>query len=316
LAGPGDLFSGLSSSLVRFVYAWFVPSAAAVSIGALTLVPDLAKRFGGRLTVINTVGLVEKSIVGLLAVFLLSIVFALTSLPVYRFLEGYTMPKWLAGPLLRRQVRSWTRLTRVVQTGGRRSTNEWTQARERLHDYPTEQKLLMPTRFGNGFRALETYGSAHYGADTQLLWYEFTSLAPDSLRGDIEDARMPIDFFVSAMVHLLLLAAAAAVTAVVASSVLAGVVAAISTLLVPIAYGAAVRNIGEFRITVQALVNVSRKGVAEGFGLLLPDNANDEVLMWTTLTRFAEPGPPSKQVELAQLDRFRGQPSASSDPSR
>lgn len=306
----GDLFSGLSNSLLRFVYAWFVPAVTVVVAAAAILYPPLAHKF--RLAPISGVGsVVTAGFVGLFAVFVLSVLFALSSLPIYRLLEGYTIPAAIARPLRRRQVRRWMTL-RAVAGSSAIERNRRNAAIEKLNDYPCERELIMPTRLGNGLKALETYALSHYGVDSQLLWYEFTSLAPEGLRGDVEDARMPIDFFISFSVYLSGLSIASLVTAVLTSSSRAAMLGLAAAALVPLSYRSAVRSLGELRLAVQALVNISRCDVIRAFGLTVPNTAEGEVRLWKRLTKFTEPGGPEKQIELRRLNQFRHDQSPSS----
>ncbi len=85
----GDLFKAFSSGIAQFVYAWVLPSAIACGIFTAVILPTL--RNAG-----IDIGLILSGALFLLATLTLSVTFAYAARPIYRFLEGYSMPKWLA----------------------------------------------------------------------------------------------------------------------------------------------------------------------------------------------------------------------------
>lgn len=275
------LFKDLSTNLARFVYAWLVPSATAVAAFAALVLPDLRGAGATHRTLepLEAVGLFA------VAVLLLSIIFAYTSLPVYRALEGYTLPHKLRRRLLRRRTREWYRLRALVERNAGSATERGVLL-ERLAGYPGSADDLMPTRLGNALRGMERYGVDRFGLDSQHLWYELLAVAPDNLRRDTEDARASVDFFLSAIVHMVLLAVVAAGVAVGTDGITSALVAVVSLILIPIAYQRAVLNVGEWRAAVQALINTSRFKLPPVLGLQVADDLAAERRLWRAYTRF------------------------------
>jgi hypothetical protein len=300
-----NLFKDLSGSLARFVLAWLVPSATAVALFATVVLRDLQA-----LTppgILNGRPPLQAALLFSIAVLVLSVLFAYANLPIYRLLEGYTMPAPVVRWLTRRRLREWYRLTaqfdHELRTGG-----NWHLTLERLAAYPDARRDILPTRLGNALRAMEGYGDSRYGLESQTLWYELLAATPDGLRRDAEDARAGVDFFISAFVHLLLLAGVASAVAgwaAVRGSLAGGsiIVAVVSAALVPATYGQAVRNVGEWRLAIRALVNVGRVPLANALGLRLPDTFEEERELWNLYVALVAHGP--QRMELPRLNRYR-----------
>jgi hypothetical protein len=297
-----NLFKDLSTNLARFVYAWVVPSAAAVGVFATLVLPDLRGK-----TKVASLAPLEAVGVFAIAVLLLSILFAYASLPLYRVLEGYTVPRRLSRRLLRRSLREWHKL----QALKRRRIMDEGELLEKLAVYPTSAHDVLPTRLGNALRAMERYGVNQYGLDPLSLWYELNAVAPESLRQDLLDARASVDFFVSALGHLALLGAISIAVAVVSEGTTSAIVGLVSALLLPAAYRGAVLNVPDWRRAIQALVNLGRSSLPSSIGLELPGTFKDEERMWTLYTRLVEYG-----TRAPDLDAVRAKPGGLSRADR
>jgi hypothetical protein len=300
-----NLFQDLSASLGRFVVAWLVPSATAVAVFVIVVVPDFRSVASGK--VLAERPPLEMALLFSIAVLILSAGFAYVSLPIYRFLEGYTMPAILARPLRRRRVREWYRLNAKYKHQLRTGAG-WELTLERLAAYPESRDEILPTRLGNALLGMELYGRSRFGLDSQTLWYELRATTSDALRRDAEDARAGVDFFISALVHLALLGTVSAVVAVWTASVgspgvRSVIVAAVSIALIPTAYTQAVQNVGEWRLAVQALVNVGRLPLAGALGLRLPPTFERERELWNSYVGLVAHGPHGEYLRF--LNRFR-----------
>jgi hypothetical protein len=297
----GNLFNDLSTNLARFIYAWIVPSAAAVAVFVLLVLPDIptwdTSSHGSSVRAIGAFAL---------AVLLLSVAFAYAAVPLFRVLEGYVMPKTLQRRLLKRRLREWHRLAaRIERPCG--TAVEYGLLIERRMQYPSSPDLLLPTRLGNALRATERYGTERFDLDTQTLWYELNSVAPETLRRDIEDARAGVDFFVSAIAHLALLAAVSATVAIATQGRSSTLVALVAAALIPLAYKQAVTNVRELRVAVQALVNIGRAALPSVLGFDLPDKFAEERQLWTSYQRVVLYGDDDENLgeELVGLDNYR-----------
>lgn len=276
----GDLFKALTSGLARFVYAWLMPSVITSGIFVLAVLPNIV----GREVTASRGGVAAFT----LAVLGLSVVFAYASRPIYQFLEGYSMPQWMAKPLLRRSQRQFLRLQNVEARGSELSRQ---RATEDLKGFPERLDLIMPTRLGNALKAMESYGVSRFGLDSQTFWYELQAVAHARVRQSTEETRAAVDFFMSSVAHMALLAVVSLALAPVASQPLPLLgVAAVAVALVPAAYSQGVRNVGEWRWAVQALVNTSRPALAKALALSLPASYEDEHELWTSVSGLVHHG--------------------------
>jgi hypothetical protein len=74
--------------------------------------------------------------------------------------------------------------------------------------FPSEERLVLSTRFGNAIRAFEDYSRAVYGADSIPLWNHLAAILNDRFAQELEDARTHVNSlinlsFLSAVISLL-----------------------------------------------------------------------------------------------------------------
>lgn len=69
--------------------------------------------------------------------------------------------------------------------------------RRKAQRFPDKPHLILPTSFGNTFRAFETYPRAVYGIDAIPGWYRLLGVVPAEYRGLIDAARARIDLWVN-----------------------------------------------------------------------------------------------------------------------
>lgn len=279
-----------------------MPSAVAVAAFGIAVLP-YASPDRLSLTSPNT-NPTEVVLVYILSVMMLSVVFAYASFPLYRFLEGYTMPAPLRHWLLRRRYREWYKVRGPLERylDGDDSQDFDPEAAQR---YPADREDLLPTKLGSTLRAMERYGYHTFGLDVLTFWNELRGVAHDNLRRDGEDARAGVDFFISAIAHLALLAIASATVAAASRSVVPGLVALVALGLMPLAYGQAVRNVDDWRAATQALVHLSRVPLANSLGLRMPRTFAEEREMWEAFMGVVQYGPGPDGFTLRQLDRRR-----------
>jgi hypothetical protein len=306
----GDIFKALSGGLPRFIFSWVLPSAITLGVFVLIVLPNATNlQTGlGRYATHSSNGWLEIALFAL-ATLTLSVLFAYCSLPLYRVLEGYLLPRPIARYLLRRQLREWYRLQRIVSSPLR--SRNWQLAQEKLQNYPDTRDLILPTRLGNALRSLETYGKTRYGLDSQTLWYELQSTTTATLRRDLEDGRASVDFFVSGIAHLCTLAVACFLMGATTGSVVAWVVGIFALLLTVPAYQSAVRNVADWRYTVRAVVNTGRAVLAEAMCLRMPSTFAEETAMWRATTNFVVRGPRDEYLRFLNRYRFVKEPQPS-----
>lgn len=292
----GDVFKALSSGFSRFVLGWILPSAITLSVFLVMVYPSMRAVFP-RLPAgfsSNANGWIQIASFGL-AVASISVLFAYSSLALYRLLEGYSLPRWMARRLRKRQLRDWQELKCLTKR--RPAAQNWPELFERLENYPEDRTLILPTRLGNALRAMELYGSTRFGLDSQTLWYELQATCNSRLRRDIEDNRASVDFFISAIAHLSALALVSTATgglALISRPASAAtwpfITAALAAVLIPGSYRLAVKNVGDWHYSVRALVNLGRDDLAAGLGLSMPSTYEQESLVWQNVTSFVSYG--------------------------
>jgi hypothetical protein len=304
------IFDTVTNSLSKFVLGWTIPSAVAVALFAVFDFPAVSNvgpfhPIQQAAVTANGLGVV---VVFTLCVVALSALFAYSQLPIYRFLEGYSIPRPLRRRLHRRQLQRWYRLQLIAD----RPISEY--RRQLLFEdqflYPEDRNEVRATRLGNALRAAEMYGYDRFRLDSQTVWYELLATAPDSIRRDVEQTRAAIDLFVSSIAHFTLLAAASIVIAAWAHSWQALILGAISVLVLRPAYDAAVRNVPDLRYAVQALVHTGREPLADKLGFRMPGSISDERELWGNFCQFVNYGYGNDDVYglWTSLDRFRRPP--------
>lgn len=286
----GDLFKTITGGFSRFVVAWMVPSALTLGLFWLFLLPSVTDVWVfGKVAAPGRGDAATGGIIFAFFVLLFSVLFAYTSHPLYRFLEGYTLPRGLKRRLLRRQLRRWAGLHEVQRRsklpGGKPVPPLMLEA---MRSYPMDQADVRPTRLGNALTSMERFGVTRYGIDSMSLWYELQAVVPDQTRRHTEEGRAPVDFFMSLLAHMFLfsLACIAVFSRTRDSGVLwLGLAAAV---LVPLSYFQAVRNVKDWGHSVKALVNLGRRPLAGQLGLRMPQELDEEKNMWASYSAAIE----------------------------
>lgn len=277
----GNLFSALPGGIAKFALAWLTPSVLSLGLFALFVFPQASE-----LPVLSTIWSVTSGSFAASAVvfsffaFLSAVLFAYTSLPIYRVLEGLTGPSWVRRRLLRKQVRTWFRLRELQrrQDLGLR-VSDWLMA-ERVLSYPRDREALRPTRFGNALAAMENWGYERYRLDSQALWYELMGVSTEATRRETEESRSPVDFFVSSVAHFSVLAATSLLLGALTMDASVLWVVALSVLLVTFSYHRAIQQIGDWAGSIKAMVALGRRPLASQLGLRIPRTLEREREMW------------------------------------
>lgn len=316
----GDILKNISGGW-PFLVAWVLPSGLFWSVFALFVLPSATDL--PVLREISATPAANQTLVLAGASILTGLVLNALSTVMYRILEGYYLPRTgKAGTasmwkrLTERQVRAQQRLrARLVELEEREPNSlEAGLVREQLQRYPAELSQYGPTRFANAMRAFETYGWNRYRLDSQTLWSELMSVAPEGLRAEQESARTPVDFSVS-MVFLSVLTTLTCIGGLVGSGWSASLVTVgvLGLVLAPLWYRLAVLNTRYMNGVVRALVNVSRVDLAKKMGLVLPGTLREEREMWDDL--FFMIDEPFDEQYVRQLDEYRVPPAVTPDES-
>lgn len=316
---------------------WFLPSLVNVLVFGLVVLPDasglhlLATADGGEIARATIFVLVCTAVLGL--------VLAALQTPLYRLLEGYLgwPERWFQAGRRRQLARKHLLANRIdavrlvaLEAAARLSDEQRTalaefrahpvtsryvdaDARrgpvwlslldERLHRYPKDDTQVTPTRLGNAIRRFEEYGYDRYRLDSQVLWHELNAVATEATRKQAEDGRTNVDFFVSLLYGHLLVACAALValcSGQARTPWLAGVTIAVLLVLAALWYRVAVVATDEWAGGIRAMVNLTRRPLADSLGLKLPADPAEERTMWTVTTQLVATNQPEAAERLAE----------------
>jgi hypothetical protein len=301
-----NILAGLTSGARTFLVGWAFPSAITValftflvlpSIDHLPVLKDLADLSAGT----RTLTLAATAIA-------IAIVLSALQTSLYRLLEGYYLwPQSLQDARRSSHIEKKHRLKEAAD-----HTRGLDRARllERYRRYPVEDDQVTPTRLGNAIRAFETYAYNRFRLDSQYLWYELTAVVDEHVRTTVDNARAAVDFFVS-LVYLFATLGVVSISAAVFGRqdvVRLVAVGAIALGLTPVWYRLAVIAIDDWSASVQALVNVGRKPLAEALGLDLPSELSKERHMWRVVNQFVRT--PFDPRIMEQFDKYRTKPPA------
>jgi hypothetical protein len=160
------------------------------------------------LTPANEKGTLENLVVIILLVWAIAVLMLLLNRFQYRILEGYLWPlklKRLRNHEIKRFLVSKSRFDalRTKQKAKKISygSKEYREL-QRLWEYlswnfPPNENLILPTRFGNAIRAFEHYSNDVYGADSITIWPHMVSVIPKRFNDALEDARSQVNCLVN-----------------------------------------------------------------------------------------------------------------------
>lgn len=190
-----------------FAIAYFLPSAAFVAVSYLILV-----RFNLS-PVVFTIS--ADSFLGDLAAFgslslIGGIILLLANRGLVRFLEGYWPYRlgyrlnWLELWRFRRLREERLQLDQKMEALESRNKptddlqNKWDRIKLlEANRFPNEERLILPTSFGNTYRAFEIYPLAMYGIDAISGWSRLLAVIPKEYRDLIDAGRARVDVWVN-----------------------------------------------------------------------------------------------------------------------
>jgi hypothetical protein len=152
---------------------------------------------------------IGKAAYVLLAVWVGAVAMTMANQPLYRFLEGYTLPGWLARPLKERNQRRLDRdltetkslFDREIREGDdfpAKDSQRYDVLKQRLvSTMPSRLDEVLPTAFGNAIKAFEVYPRDVYGADGIPIWLRLGPVMSKEFAGQIQDARTEVDFLIN-----------------------------------------------------------------------------------------------------------------------
>jgi hypothetical protein len=232
--------------------------------------------------------------VWIIAVFMLALNYWL-----YRFLEGYMFPSWIADRLKKRnRHRLQCRLQRLE--------NKNKTALERgalwyglLQEIPLKDDQVLSTRFGNAIRAFEIYPNDIYGADAITIWLRLASVIPKEFTDQINNMRSQVDLFVNCSFFSILIALLAVIRIIVSvitsySTKARGISfdaieyllwSAVSIVAAYVFYRLAVISVPAWGELVKSAFDCYLPALAKQLGFELPQTESERRSFWTTFSQ-------------------------------
>jgi hypothetical protein len=205
------MFGELSKLFDRdFAIAYFLPSACFVA-GTYLLVADLIADLKLQ---VPSFGLSRDGLLRYLTVFGLvtlfcAIILSVLNRGVVRLMEGYwpfDLGQYLNGlekrrfrNLLKQEAESDDKKRKCGADGLPRALqNERNRIkRKKAERFPDKEYLILPTSFGNTYRAFEIYPRAVYGIDAIPGWYRLLAVVPEDYRQLMDASRARVDLWVN-----------------------------------------------------------------------------------------------------------------------
>lgn len=189
------------------------------------------------------------------------------------------------------------------------SERDWERAVLRLYEsFPSNERWLKPTRFGNVASVLELYPLERYGVPLNTLWPRLLHVISQDTHQRIDEAKIYMDFTVVLSFLILL-------------EVIVGIIATfvgpptrnreVNLLIVVVllagAYTFYLLSIQAFRtyaVQVQAAIDLSRLKLLDALDLERPKTPAAEVSLWSELRQFwAQGDMPETYVKFKQAER-------------
>jgi hypothetical protein len=229
-----------------------------------------------------------------LGVVMIALGLLLLNRPFVRILEGYYKlnPLRLLKPLnekrfqkIARPVDSeWAALEQAWQGNrdARPSAGFGESAALAASSFPHRQELILPTRFGNTYRAYEVYPAVIYGMDAVVLWPRLICLIPPFAQEQLQESRAKLDFHVN-MLWLSFLATIITLLPLHDWHLWRSAPPAIFLVMLWYLLPASARAWG---ISFTSMFDLYRTQLANGLGLALPKTLEEERTMWREVVRF------------------------------
>jgi hypothetical protein len=150
------------------------------------------------------------SAVGIAIMFVVSVGLLACNYAILRFFEGYPWGRFVksrerywkrrfrteAKPILRLQAQSVDAMKKKI----RPPSVDISKLFLAIENYPDEEEWVMPTKFGNLFRAFEVYSRIMYGIENVNIWFRLQAVLPEQFRRQLNEAWSILNFFVNVTV--------------------------------------------------------------------------------------------------------------------
>jgi hypothetical protein len=204
---------GLSRLIDKDFLVGFMLPAAFGMISIVILLNDISPRFSLYSYIINTQSSstplmlkLSSASIGILWIF--AVILQIMNGSLQNMLVGYSGPfnrtKWKAQMAAKYEEQS-AQLCELYRAISDPETDVSEELRRQYYSgnirfrkvWPSNRRLVLPTRFGNVIRAAETYALQRYGADSVALWPRMQALVSKKAQAQLNDARAQLDCFIN-----------------------------------------------------------------------------------------------------------------------
>lgn len=296
-----------SASTTRSVLVgWIIPSLIAVSVGSFFLLPAWEEKadFAQQLAAMDWP---ERAALLIGSALILGFMLNSWQGALYRLLEGYPWPSTFRHRRSEAHRRMWKDL-KAKYDKARDRDDRWAMAKylEQLRRYPDDLDEFMPSALGNAIRAAEYYSWERYRIDIINLWYHLSDHASQELREDEARSRSAMDFQVCFLYLSLLFSGLAILTVGGMEMKLsdAWLLILVPIFLSALFYRGAVVAALEWRKSITAIADTSRRGLAAALDLELPRSLEIEREMWRVVGQVLKY--PYTKKRSTDLQPYRG----------
>jgi hypothetical protein len=222
--------------------------------------------------------------------------------PILRLLEGYPKPwrhllkyrerlwkkrfRWEAEPLLRLQREDVDASKKNIPPPAK-PPDFAGRLSNAVDNYPDKEVWVLPTKFGNLFRAMEVYSRVMYGIDEIPFWFRLQAVLPDQFRRQLGEAWAVLNFFVNLAVAGTITALTYLMLAPWAAHPLTHWIPVVGIAISIVMYHLSLGAVKRYGVLVKSAFDLYRGELAKQLGLELPRSAEEEREMWNYASQAA-----------------------------
>lgn len=280
----------------NFAVGFFLPAGILV-IGAC-LILNAFGRLPNWIDLANTETFLNAAVIAAIA-WLVSIALLAINRPWVRTLEGYgarnpfKLLQKCADASFASKARRALLLQRKIEAARRQGKSEpkrpdgYAETLRKAADaYPDSGDWVLPTRFGNRYRAIEVYSRVIYGLDAIAAWGRLEAVIPEAFGARLAEEKAQLDFSVNTLLTGFLLVLLYGGLAIAARDIPSVWLLAGSIILGVFGYFAAHAALATYGQYVKSAFDLFRPQLAEQLGLDLPRSPDAERDMWTQVSRM------------------------------
>jgi hypothetical protein len=172
---------------------------------------------------------------------------------------------------------------------------------------PPAPEYVLPTRFGNLFRAFEAYSNVLYSLDAIPAWPRLQAVMPEHFRNMLADAKAQLDFCANLMfgglaVALVYLGLALALRQFPEPWLAPGALA-----LAVLGYELALSAAAQFGSYIKSAFDLYRADLAKALRLEMPQSGESERIMWSIVSRMMIYRSAARASELTRYREHRNE---------